>query len=577
MMIQSKGKLTDTSGLNAMLAQLRGIKGRLLLIPLVGVLALVAVGAVAVQTVGSVMMDEREARARVIVEAALTIVEDLAQRSARGEMTVEAAQKAARDAVRAIRFDGAEYAFVLDQHATVLAHFNPKLEGQNLWDAQDKTGKFFARELVKLSLAGGGFESLYFPKPGTTEPVAKINYAKPANAWGWIIGAGIFVDTVEAAAAGNRFNMMGTVALLALMSVGLTFWIGRSLSAPILRLTRVTNQIAEGDFSIEVPDRGRTDEVGTLAKAIDVLREHSAEAARLVAEEARLKAGAADERRVAMAKLADAFEASVKCAVEGIASSATGMEASANSMTSAAATSDSQTVAAATAAAQTSVNVGTVATATEELSASIQEIARQVSHSTEIASGAVAEAERANTVMSGLAESAKSVGEVVMLINDIAQQTNLLALNATIEAARAGEAGKGFAVVASEVKSLATQTAKATEDIQTKVAEIQSMTDTAVGAIQAIGGTVSRMNEITSSVAAAVEEQGTATRDIAGNIQQAAGGAQQVSQNVAAAQRAVSETKTVAAGVLNAAGSVTKETSRLRGEVERFLADVRAA
>ena len=560
-----------------MLAQFRGIKGRLLLIPLVAVLALIAVGVVAVQTVGSVMMDERQARARVIVEAANAIVEDLAQRAAKGEMSVEAAQKAARDAVRAIRFDGAEYAFILDQKATVLAHFNPKLEGQNLWEAQDKTGKYFSRELVKRALAGGGFESLYFPKPNTTEPVAKINYSKLSNAWGWIIGAGIFVDTVEAAQAQSRMHTILSVAVLALITLGLTFWIGRSLSQPILRLTGVTNRIAEGDFAIEVPDRGRRDEVGTLAKAIDVLREHSAEAARLVAEEARLKSGAAEERRVAMAKLADAFEASVKRAVEGIGTAATGMEASADSMTSAAATSDSQTVAAASAAEETSVNVGTVATATEELSASIQEIARQVSHSTEIASGAVSEAERANAVMSGLAESAKSVGEVVMLINDIAQQTNLLALNATIEAARAGEAGKGFAVVASEVKSLATQTAKATEDIQTKVAEIQSMTDTAVGAIQAIGGTVSRMNEITSSVAAAVDEQGAATREIAGNIQQAAGGAQQVSQNVAAAQRAVAETKTVAAGVLDAAGSVTRETAELRGEVERFLADVRAA
>jgi len=560
-----------------MLAQFRGIKGRLLLIPLVGVLALVAVGAVAVQTVGSVMMDEREARARVVVEVANAIVEDFAQRAAKGEMTVEAAQKAARDAVRAIRFDGAEYAFILDQHATLLSHFNQKLEGQSLWEAQDKAGTFFGRDLVKQALAGGGFSSLYFPKPGTTEPVAKVNYGKLSSAWGWIIGAGIFVDTVEAAVASNRLNMIATVALLALLAVGLTVWIGRSISQPILRLTRVTNRIAEGDLAIEVPDRERVDEVGTLAKAIGVLREHSAKAARLVQEEARLKADAADERRGAMTKLADAFEASVKRTVDGIAASAAGMEASANSMSSAAATSDSQTVAASAAAEQTSVNVGTVASATEELSASIQEIARQVTHSTEIASGAVTEAERANAVMSGLAESAKRVGEVVMLINDIAQQTNLLALNATIEAARAGDAGRGFAVVASEVKSLATQTAKATEDIQTKVEEIQSMTGTAVSAIATIGGTVSRMNEIASSIAAAVEEQGAATRDIAGNVQQAAGGAQQVSQNVAAAQRAVSETRSVAAGVLDAAGSVTRETAQLRGEVERFLSDVRAA
>jgi methyl-accepting chemotaxis protein len=560
-----------------MLAGFRGINSRLILIPMVVVLALVGVGVVVVHTVGSVMLDEREARARVIVEAAQSIVDDLAQRAAKGEMTVEAAQKTARDAVRALRFDGSEYAFLLDDHATVLAHFNPKLEGQNLWNTQDKTGKYFSRDLVKTALAGGGFVSLYFPKPGTTEPVAKINYAKQANAWGWVVGSGIFVDTVEAAVAQSRNRTIAMIAGLALVTVALTFWIGRSLSQPILRLTRATNRIAAGELTIEVPDLGRNDEVGTLAKAIDVLRDHSAEAVRLADEEARLKAAAADERRAAMARLADGFEASVKRAVDGIAASANGMEASANSMTAASATSDSQTVAAAAAARETSANVGMVASATEELTASIQEIARQVTHSTEITAGAVAEAERANNVMLGLSESAKSVGEVVRLINDIAQQTNLLALNATIEAARAGEAGRGFAVVAAEVKSLATQTAKATEDIQTKVAEIQSMTNGAVDAIRAIGSTVSSMNEITSSVAAAVEQQGAATRDIAGSVQQAAGGAQQVSDNVAAAQRAVSETKTVATGVLDAAGSVTREAAQLRGEVERFLEDVRAA
>ena len=560
-----------------MLARFRGINGRLFLIPLVGVLALVGVGVVAIQTAASVMLEEREARARVIVEAAQTIVDDLAQRAAKGEMTVEVAQKAARDAVRALRFDGSEYAFLLDDHANVLAHYNPKVEGQNLWETKDKNGTYFSRDLVKQAHAGGGFVSLYFPKPGTTEPAAKINYAKLASGWGWIVGAGIFVDTVEAAAAQSRTRMIVTVALLALVTLGLTFWIGRSLSGPILRMSEVTNRIAAGELTIEVPDSDRADEVGTLAKAIDVLRKRSSEAARLAADEERLKSRATEERHAAMVKLADAFEASVKHAVDGIAASATGMEASANSMTSVAATSDSQTVAAAAAAEQTSVNVGTVASATEELSASIQEIGRQVTHSSEIAAGAVTEAERANGVMSGLAESAKSVGEVVKLINDIAQQTNLLALNATIEAARAGDAGRGFAVVASEVKSLATQTAKATEDIQTKVAEIQSMTGTAVSAIVTIGGTVSRMNEITASIAAAVEEQGAATRDIAGNVQQAAGGAQQVSNNVAAAQRAVSETKTVASNVLDSAGSVTREAARLRGEVERFLADVRAA
>jgi methyl-accepting chemotaxis protein len=556
---------------------IRGIKGRLLLIPLVAVLALIGVAVLSVQTIGSIMMAEREARARVIVEAGVSIVEDFEQRAAKGEMTVEAAQKAARDAVRAIRFDGTEYAFILDQHANVLAHLNPKVEGQAMWDAQDKAGNYFSRDLALTAIAGGGFIHMFFPKPGTTEPVAKVNYGRLTKGWGWVIASGIFLDTVEAAVARTRDTTIAVVAALALVTVALTFWIGRSLSRPILRLTGVTNRIAAGQLETEVPDLARADEFGTLAQAINVLRDRSAEAARLTAEQERRKAEAAEERRAAMARLADAFETSVKHAVEGISASATEMEASANSMTSAASASDSQTVAAASAAEETSANVGTVASATEELSASIQEIARQVTHSSEIATGAVAEAERANTVMGALAGSAKSVGDIVALISSIASQTNLLALNATIEAARAGDAGKGFAVVASEVKSLATQTAKATEDIQTKVAEIQSMTGTAVTAIHAIGGTVTRMNEITSSVAAAVEQQGAATRDIAGNVQQAAGGAQQVSRNVAAAQRAVSETKTVAAGVLDAAGSVSREAVELRTEVERFLAGVRAA
>src|SRR5579871_3860306 len=564
MMPQSKGKLPNRIGLNSMLAQFRGIKGRLLLIPLVGVLALVAVGAVAVQTVGSVMMDEREARARVVVEVANAIVQDFAQRAAKGEMTVEAAQKAARDAVRAIRFVGAEYAFILDQHATLLSHFNQKLEGQSLWEAQDKAGTFFGRDLVKQALAGGGFSSLYFPKPGTTEPVAKVNYGKLSSAWGWIIGAGIFVDTVEAAVASNRLNMIATVALLALLAVGLTVWIGRSISQPILRLTRVTNRIAEGALAIEVPDRERVDEVGTLAKAIGVLREHSAKAARLVQEEARLKADAADERRGAMTKLADAFEASVKRTVDGIAASAAGMEASANSMSSAAATSDSQTVAASAAAEQTSVNVGTVASATEELSASIQEIARQVTHSTEIASGAVTEAERANAVMSGLAESAKRVGEVVMLINDIAQQTNLLALNATIEAARAGDAGRGFAVVASEVKSLATQTAKATEEINRQISDIQSITQETVRGMDEVSETVRTIDEIAGSIAAAVEQQHAATSEISRNVTETANGAREVSTRISEVSGEATNLGDQAGLVHGCAADVTEAVSSLR-------------
>jgi methyl-accepting chemotaxis protein len=365
--------------------------------------------------------------------------------------------------------------------------------------------------------------------------------------------------------------------VLALVTFGLAFWLGRRITRPILGLSSATNHLAEGDLSISVPSLDRRDEIGTMAKAIEVLKERSTEAARLRDEQERLKASAAEERQGTLRKLADGFETSVKRMVDRMAGSATEMEASANAMTGTAAEANKETTSAAAAAEQTKTNVSTVAAATEELSSSISEIARQVSQSSQIAGDAVGDAERTNKAMAELAESAKRVGDIVELISGIASQTNLLALNATIEAARAGEAGKGFAVVASEVKSLATQTAKATEEIQAKVAEIQSMTGTAVTAIHGIGETVGHMNEIATTIASAVEQQGAATREISGNVHQAAEGTRQVSGNVAAAQRATTETGSAAGTVLSAAGSLARDAAELRTEVERFLDGVRAA
>jgi methyl-accepting chemotaxis protein len=558
-------------------AAFRSINGRILLIPIVASLALILIGIVSVRTIGEITLVEHQARARAVAEAGVKIVESFEARAAKGELSENDAQAAAKAVLRAIRYDGTEYMIVRTTGGEILANdvFKAR-EGTQSLNAKDAAGTPFVRDALKQAQAGGGFSYYLWPKSPNTPPTQKAAYSLSGGRWNWVLSSGVYLDDVDAAIWKNSERIGGMVTVVALLTFGLAFWLGRRITGPILILKDVTHRIAAGDLSVAVPGVERRDEIGTM-EAIAVLKDRSAEASRLDAEQDRLKAEAARERQRTMDKLADGFETSVKTMVDGMASSAVEMETSAGSMQTAAASAESETTAAAGAAEQTSANVGTAAAATEELSASIQEISRQIVQTSQVASDAVSEAGHADTAMTALARETRRIGDIVALISGIASQTNLLALNATIEAARAGDAGKGFAVVASEVKTLATQTANATQEIQATVASIQSMTGTALTAIQGISGTVARMSEITAAVAAAVEEQGAATREIARSVQQAADGTRQVAGNVATAQQAVSETGSVAANVLGAAGRLSAEAERLKSEVAGFLQGVRAA
>jgi len=272
---------------------------------------------------------------------------------------------------------------------------------------------------------------------------------------------------------------------------------------------------------------------------------------------------------------ADSFERDVQGVVAQVAATATQMEANARTMAANAEETSMQSTTVAAAAEEATTNIQTVAAAAEELSSSIAEIGRQVSHSAAIASSAMDEAERTNDMVQSLAEAAGKIGQVVKLINDIASQTNLLALNATIEAARAGDAGKGFAVVANEVKSLANQTAKATDEIGSQIAAVQNATRDAVGAIGAIATTIGQINDISGSIAAAVEEQGAATQEIARNVQQAAMGTQEVTGTIARVSAAAFETGNAAREVLGSAEQLNRHSMELNNEVERFVRDIR--
>ncbi|WP_247894287.1 methyl-accepting chemotaxis protein [Azospirillum sp. B510] len=350
----------------------------------------------------------------------------------------------------------------------------------------------------------------------------------------------------------------------------------RAIASPIVAMTAAMGRLAGGDRAVEVPGVGRGDEVGAMAEAVDVFKRNAIEADRLAAVQ-RAEEEAKSRRAARLEELMHGFERNVTTVVQGLSGAATQMQQSAGTLTTTADEANRQSTTVASAAEQASANVQTVASAAEELSSSIAEIGRQVAQSTRVAEQAVGGASRANGVVSGLAEGAQKIGEVVDLINNIAAQTNLLALNATIEAARAGEAGKGFAVVASEVKSLANQTAKATEDITGQIATIQGATREAVSAIEEIGRIIGEISQISATIASAVEQQSAATQEISRNVQEAAQGTQQVSSTIIDVTRAAGDTGRAAGDVRNVADHLTTEATRLHREVESFLAGVKAA
>jgi methyl-accepting chemotaxis protein len=373
-----------------------------------------------------------------------------------------------------------------------------------------------------------------------------------------------------------------TTLLWILMGVGIgiaatvVYLTNRSIVPPILKMVSAMGRLAGGDHSVEVPAIGNKDEIGLMARAVVIFKENMIKAKELAAKEAEA-INARMARATRVTELTATFDTNMSTVLRSVAAASTELQATASSMTATAEETSSQATAVAAATEEASTNVQTVASASEELASSVNEISRQMAQSATIAHKAVTEADRANATIQGLLKDAVSIGDVVKLISEIAAQTNLLALNATIEAARAGEAGKGFAVVASEVKSLAEQTAKATGQIGAQVTSIQASTSDAVDAIKGISATINQINEIAAAIASAVEEQGSATQEIARNVQQAALGTGEIASNVTGVRQAAGDTGAAAHEVLQASGELSKQSETMRGHVEAFLKDIKAA
>lgn len=372
--------------------------------------------------------------------------------------------------------------------------------------------------------------------------------------------------------------MIAGIAVASVIGALLLGWlyVGRRVTDRIIRLERVMARLAQGELDAEVPAPTAKDEIGRMAETIVVFKNNAVMAERLRTEQDR-EQEAKQERTARVETLLADFEHEVGQLVVEVTSASTDLEATAQTMLAIATKTTSQTATVGTAAREATVNVSTVATAAEELAASIQEIARQVAQSSEVVNKASRDAARTDEVVRALSDGAQRIGEVVGLISSIAAQTNLLALNATIEAARAGEAGKGFAVVASEVKDLASQTAKATEEIGQQISEIQAATQEAVTAISAIVRTIGDVNHISGSIASAVEEQGAATREIAQNVQRAAYGTEQVKTTILEVSKGAVQTGDAANHVLESSVALSRQATVLDAQIEQFIAKVKAA
>jgi methyl-accepting chemotaxis protein len=389
----------------------------------------------------------------------------------------------------------------------------------------------------------------------------------------------VIKDTTEyeaAAASSQRTLILGTLAILAVAAL-LAFLLGRGMSRPLTAITAVMNRLSSGDTEVTIPGGDRKDELGTMAVAVDVFRRNIIEAGSLRGAQEAAKQQAEIEKKALQRQMADRFEAEVKSVVSAVAQATKDMQRVADEITTSINGTSARATAAAAASEQASASVNTVAAATEELASSVAEIGRQVTHSSGVADAAVGKAGKTTAMVGSLAAAAEKIGDVLRLIDAIASQTNLLALNATIEAARAGEAGRGFAVVAAEVKELASQTAKATEEIAGQVTAIQSATGDCVIAIDGISDTIREISGIATTIAAAVEEQDSATREIARSVQQAAAGTGEVSQNVAGASQAAEQSRALAGTVLTASGQLGQHASTLFKSVDTFLASLRDA
>jgi methyl-accepting chemotaxis protein len=554
------------------------IRAKFALFPVLASLCLALVALYAATLAREQIVDTNRQKLEAVVDAAIAVVTDLERRAAGGELDVNEAQARAKTALRAVRFDGAEYVFAYDRQGAVVAHgAKPELEGRNLWEFKDPKGRPVIQLLMGEDRKAGRLVEFDWPKAGASEPVPKLGYARFSPGWGWMIGTGVYLDNVDAV-FWARMRVFGLIALAfaTMIMMGAVF-AARSLARPLSQLCVDMEGIADNRLDRPITMTERHDEVGRMARALDVFRERALENLRLKAAQERAAREAAAHERALLGRLAGDLEQRVDSVVASLGNHANRLKGAAADLQTRARSASAQSADVAGAGSEAMAVVNDMAAATEQISCSSREISQQVDGASRLVEEAVGQARDAVAAVRVLAHEAQKVAEVVSMIEAIAAQTNLLALNATIEAARAGEAGKGFAVVAGEVKNLATQTARATAEISRILNSVTAQTGDVEQVIERIARSVDTVSASSAQVAAAVVEQTTALAGLSDGIGRALSAVTGVERDIGCVSKDVKGTAAAIEGIVDVSHAVDSDASTLAGKVAEVIRSLRQA
>jgi len=546
-------------------------------------LSIIAAGLVAAvggHFVNRALVEQRMNSVRFIAESGGSIAARFHKLAQDGVMSEEDAKDRAKTAIGAMRYADGEYLWIWTSQIVNVMHANPALIGKSGAEIRDRNGVYVIREAVRGALTPvPEFVTYEWPRPNDPKgpTYEKLAYSVHFKPWDWVIGTGVYTDDLRSAFVGMMTVFGLVVAGMSALALLLGWAVARSVTRPLSRVHGVMLRLADHDLDAEVPERGRRDEIGGMARTLEVFKENILRNRQMEQERRSAAAQADAEKRAAVVDLANRFESRVGRIVEQLGQSASGFQQTASHLSGAVRKAEQDCTSVASASEQASVNVQAVASAAEEMSTAIRGLSGRVVQAAQRSKVTAERAEQARGHLDALSTAIEQVDQVVASINAVASQTNLLALNATIEAARAGEAGKGFAVVASEVKNLASQTHAMTEQIGQQIGTVKAASDRTVEAMRGIIGQVEQIDQSAAEMAASVEQQSAATDEISRNAQQAALGTNEVSHSVVDIQKAERESGVAAGQVKQSADTLATDAAQLKRELDAFLAEIRAA